>query len=183
MAEYLDIVDKYGNPTGEIVERTKAHREGILHRTSHVWILRHSPSGVDVLLQKRSQNKDSFPGCYDISSAGHIPAGVDWKPSALRELEEELGIIGISENELILCGQRHICHDNVFHGKPFIDRQLSNIYCLWLDIDPKNLTLQKDEVESVIWMNLNDCMKKIESKDPTFKHAIMLEELKMLPCE
>ena len=180
MAEYLDIVDQHGNPTGEIVERSVAHREGIYHRTSHVWILRNGPSGVEVLLQKRSQNKDSFPGCYDISSAGHIPAGIDWKPSALRELEEELGIMGVTEDDLILCGQRHIIHDEFFHDQPFHDRQLSNIYCLWLDIDPESLTLQEEEVESVIWINLNDCIKKIESNEPTFEHAIVLEELQML---
>lgn len=38
--EYLDIVDEVGNPTGEIVEREYAHRHGIRHRTSHVWLLR-----------------------------------------------------------------------------------------------------------------------------------------------
>ena len=45
-----------------------------------------------MLLQKRSREKDAFPGCYDISSAGHIPAGDGFVESALRELEEELGI-------------------------------------------------------------------------------------------
>ena len=47
---------------------------------------------MELLLQKRSQQKDSYPGCYDISSAGHSPAGVDFIPSALRELKEELGL-------------------------------------------------------------------------------------------
>ena len=186
MAEYLDIVDQHGNPTGEIIDRETAHREGILHRTSHVWVLRKGSGGSDssdteVLLQKRSQNKDSFPGCYDISSAGHIPAGVDWLPSALRELEEELGINGVSEDDLILCGQRHIVHDDVFHGRPYKDRQISNIYCIWLDLEPAALTLQASEVEEVIWMPLEECIKKVESNDPTFKHAIVLEEIKMLP--
>ena len=82
--EYLDIVDENGVPTGKIAERTAAHKQGLRHRTSHVWILRERAGKVEVLLQKRSQNKDSFPGCYDISSAGHIPAGVDFIPSALR---------------------------------------------------------------------------------------------------
>lgn len=91
--EYLDIVDENGEPTGVIKERSKVHAEGDLHRTSHVWIVRdNDKGGWDVLLQKRSQNKDSFPGCYDISSAGHIPAGDDYIESALRELKEELGI-------------------------------------------------------------------------------------------
>ena len=181
MAEFLDIVDMSGTPTGEIIDRETAHREGILHRTTHLWILRHRPDGTEVLLQKRSQNKDSFPGCYDISSAGHMPAGVDWLSSALRELEEELGITNVREEDLILCGQRHITHDAVFHNKPFRDRQISNIYCLWLDVNPEDLFLQESEVESVIWMPLEDCIKKIETCDPTFQHAIVLEEIQMLP--
>ena len=35
--EILDIVDDNGQPTGEVIDRVTAHREGILHRTSHVW--------------------------------------------------------------------------------------------------------------------------------------------------
>ena len=78
--EWLDVVDEKGNPTGERVERKEAHRRGIRHRTSHVWILREQEGEVQVLLQKRSQGKDSHPGCYDISSAGHIPAGKNGFP-------------------------------------------------------------------------------------------------------
>ena len=93
MAEILDIVDEQGRPTGQTVPRAVAHAEGIRHRTSHVWILRRHAGRVEVLLQMRCQAKDSFPGCYDISSAGHIPAGCDFVESALRELREELGVI------------------------------------------------------------------------------------------
>ena len=74
--ELLDVVDENGCPTGRAVDRETAHREGIRHRTAHVWLMREGRNGVEVLLQKRSANKDSYPGCYDISSAGHIPAGV-----------------------------------------------------------------------------------------------------------
>ena len=90
--EYFDVVDENGFPTGETVSREAAHRKGIRHRTAHVWIIRPSKTGYDLLLQKRSMNKDSFPGLYDTSSAGHIPAGDEPLESALRELKEELGI-------------------------------------------------------------------------------------------
>ena len=90
--EYLDVCDENGFPTGEKTERETAHREGILHRTAHVWVVRKKESGYDVLLQKRNMNKDSFPGQYDTSSAGHIPAGEEPLPSAIREMQEELGI-------------------------------------------------------------------------------------------
>ena len=68
--EILDIVDDNGIPTGKTVERKTAHREGIQHRTAHLWIARKKGGNIELLLQKRCMEKDSFPGCYDISSAG-----------------------------------------------------------------------------------------------------------------
>lgn len=91
--ELFDIVDENGRPTGRVVPREEAHRLGLRHRTSHVWVLRQKNGRLQVLLQKRSETKDSFPGCWDISSAGHIPAGSDFVRSALRELREELELV------------------------------------------------------------------------------------------
>lgn len=181
MAEILDIVDERGLPTGETVDRGKAHEKGIRHRTAHVWILRKTASGTEVLLQKRSKDKDSNPGCYDISSAGHIPAGQDDLTSALRELKEELGISDISREDLHYCGQRIIKMQDVFHGKIFIDNQISNIYCLWRDVALSSLTLQESEVEAVIWMNLRRCKTLVQNQDQSFPNCIYLEELAMLP--
>lgn len=90
---------------------------------------------VQLLLQKRSLEKDSYPGCYDISSAGHIPAGVDFIPSALRELKEELGLEA-KPQELILCGVRRFEYRDTFHGHPFHDNQVSRVYALWRDVAP-----------------------------------------------
>ena len=90
--EYLDIVTEDGVPTGVTKERNAVHRDGDLHRTSHVWIARENQDHkMELLLQKRSMNKDSHPGCYDISSAGHIPAGMGYLESALRELKRGTG--------------------------------------------------------------------------------------------
>ena len=94
MSELLDLRKEDGSRKGETKERELVHRDGDLHGTSHVWLVRYRADrgSADVLLQKRSAHKDSFPGCYDISSAGHIPAGQDFRESALRELREELGV-------------------------------------------------------------------------------------------
>ena len=112
MKEFLDIVNAKGEPTGQVVARDTAHENGIWHRTSHVWLVRRKNGTVQILLQKRTEMK-SFPGCYDISSAGHIPAGEDFVTSALRELKEELGVTAKTE-ELIFCGDRKIVSDDVF---------------------------------------------------------------------
>ena len=110
--EYFDVVDDMGNPTGITVERERAHAEGVPHRTAHVWIVRRKNEKVQILLQKRCENKDSFPGCYDISSAGHIPAGVEYIDSAIRELKEELGV-DIRPEALVYCGVKNIVFDSV----------------------------------------------------------------------
>ena len=176
--EMIDIVDENGEPTGKTVDRQTAHAKGIRHRTAHVWLLRRRPDGVQVLLQKRSDGKDSHPGCYDISSAGHIPAGVGYVPSALRELKEELGLT-LEKSQLHLCGQRNIYYESEFHGQPFIDHQVSNVYYAWVDVAPEQLSLQVEEVAAVVWMNLEQC--KTAVRENGFKHCIVLEELEMLP--
>ncbi len=175
--EYLDIVDEHGEPTGKTIERTIAHEQGILHRTSHVWICRKHGSNIQLLLQKRSQNKDSHPGCHDISSAGHIPAGSGFLESAIRELYEELGIYA-DKSELIYCGQRRFLYKNKFHGKAFIDNQISNVYLLKRDIDAEKINFQIEEIESVIWMNFYECIEKVRKNE--IPHCIVLEELEML---
>lgn len=177
--EWLDIVDEKGVSTGQVVERGIAHAQGIRHRTAHVWICRRNAQTgrPEILLQLRSRTKDSYPGCYDISSAGHIPAGVDYIPSALRELQEELGVI-VEPEALHYCGQRTIHYEEVFRGRPFVDNQISNVYLLWLDRDEQDFRLQAEEVEAVRWMDFEECCHNVsENKIP---HCIRMEELDML---
>ena len=173
MKEFLDIVDETGQPTGEIVDRETAHAKGVLHRTSHVWLARK----IQVLLQKRAKHKSSFPGCYDISSAGHIPAGDRYEISALRELKEELGV-NAEEKDLIYCGDRKVIWDDVFFGKPFHDRQISRVFLLWLDKEESEFTIQEEEVDSVLWMDFEQCYAGVQNG--LFQNCIVLEELQML---
>ena len=153
--ELLDVVDENGIPTGETVERSIAHAKGIRHRTSHVWLLRRRSEGVEVLLQKRSDNKDSFPGKFDTSSAGHIQAGDEPLESALRELKEELGISATPE-QLHFAGTFPISFAKEFHGKMFRDEEIAFVYIYREPVNTAELVLQTEEVEEVQWFDLEE---------------------------
>jgi 8-oxo-dGTP pyrophosphatase MutT (NUDIX family) len=175
--EFLDIVDESGEPTGATVPREEAHRQGILHRTAHVWLIRIRSGKLQVLLQKRSPGKDSYPGCYDISSAGHIPAGDGFLESALRELGEELGIRAAA-SELIFCGRRRFDFCEMFHGHEFRDSQISNVYALWRDLEPAAFTLQESELSAVLWMDLDSCADMVMNN--AAPNCIRIQELEMI---
>lgn len=174
--EYLDIVDEKGNPTGKTIERSVAHSDGVPHRTSHVWILRRKNGRTEILLQKRAAVK-SFPGCYDISSAGHIPAGDDYVESAIRELQEELGVTA-GPDDLVCCGDRYIVWDDVFFGKPYHDRQYTRVFLMWLDREEDQFNLQEEEVDGVRWMDLEQCIEGVRAG--SFENCIEPDELMMV---
>lgn len=175
--EYLDIVDENAEPTGKVAERGEVHKNGWLHRTSHVWLLRRRNGRVQILLQLRSAAKESWAGCYDISSAGHIPAGNGFVESALRELQEELGIVASAE-ELVYCGDRRFVFEYEYRGEMFIDNQISRIFALWRDIDECRIVVQQSEIDTVLWLDFDECVRKVANN--LFRHCIVLEELDML---
>lgn len=83
---------------GACAARAHVHRRGLWHNTVHVWLV--SPATSAVLLQKRSATKDTFPGRWDISSAGHVAAGASLAATARAELAEELGAGDVADAEL-----------------------------------------------------------------------------------
>ena len=171
--ELFDVCDENGNATGETGTRAKAHSRGILHRTAHVWII----DGGNILLQKRSKTKDSYPGLLDISSAGHVDAGDDLIGSALRELKEELGI-SASSDELEFAGFRRAFYRGEFYGKPFLDNEIAAVYAYRKAVDIKKLVLQTSEVEAVIWEDFYEVLSHVRSGDK--RYCIYEDELLMI---
>lgn len=165
--EQFDIVDENGQPTGETVERIFAHENGIRHRAAHIWIARKGEGGWQVLLQKRSMDKDSFPGMLDTSSAGHIQAGDEPLESAIRELFEELGIAAQKE-ELHFAGMFQIYFEKPFHGRLFKDYEITYVYIYTNAVEIEQLTLQKEEVEAVAWFDLEDVYQACQRHDERF---------------
>jgi len=86
--EIFDVVDEQDNVIGQKT-RGEVHANKLLHRAVHVFVFN---KRGDLLLQQRSMFKDAHPGVWDSSVSGHLDAGEDYLPAAVRELDEEMGI-------------------------------------------------------------------------------------------
>lgn len=176
--ELFDLRNEDGTPSGIVRERTLVHEKGDLHATAHIWIVRENAlGGFDLLLQKRSEHKDSYPGCWDISSAGHLKAGDAYLPSALRELKEELGICAQAE-DLEFAGWHRGYMEEMFYGKMFRDREISAVYLYRKPVEEHSLSLQKEEVESVMWMDLEECIRA--AQEGTLPNCFYMDELELV---
>jgi 16S rRNA (adenine1518-N6/adenine1519-N6)-dimethyltransferase len=86
--ELLCVVDAQDRVIGSEL-RNRIHVNNLRHRAVHVLIFNQFG---EVFLQKRSIWKDTNPGKWDSSAAGHVDAGESYEEAARRELHEELGI-------------------------------------------------------------------------------------------
>lgn len=88
MSELVDIVDDHDHVIATVTRR-QMRAEGLRHRT--VYIVVRSSHG-EVLIHRRSDDKDIWPGWWDLAAGGVVTAGEWYERAAERELAEELGI-------------------------------------------------------------------------------------------
>jgi isopentenyldiphosphate isomerase len=81
------------------------------------------------VLQQRAPGKDTWPGAWDVSAAGHYRPG-EGLEGGLRELQEELGLV--VEAEALTWGwrQREVIH----YASGLWDREFHDVYLLRCDL-------------------------------------------------
>ncbi len=157
MDELLDILDESGRPTGEVVLKSEAHRLGLLHRCFHCWICGSDPRGSYLLLQRRAATKDTWPNYLDVTAAGHLAAG-EKTLDGLREVEEELGL-RIAPERLVPLGTRRV-EQEIPGG---CDKELHDVFLVFDATPPEDLRLQKEEVDAVFRLDLDDVQSLYET--------------------
>lgn len=160
--EILEIVDREGKTLG-LALRSEIHgNPSLLHKVVHVLVFNENG---ELLLQKRSMNKDVAPGKWDTSVGGHVPNGEDLITAAIRETEEELGITPINLKPLYsYIHSNHYESEFVFthscvHNGPFsFNKEEIDEVMFWSIKDIKNAIGQgilSDNFESEINRYLN----------------------------
>lgn len=171
--EYFEILNEDGSKKGVLKERTQVHKDGDLHAASHIWVYRFVEGRIEILLQKRCDTKDSFPGCLDVSTAGHLDPGEDYIDAALREADEELGL-SVLPYELEYIYSKRICVENVFYGETFKNYEIIAVYLYEANADLEITNFQKEEISAVCWMEASEILKQWENSD--FLHCMDREE-------
>ena len=98
-------------------------------------------------------------------------------PFTRNQLEEELGIT-VRPEELTFVGLHDETDIAEFYGKPFHNYEICRVYVYTRPIEADRLKLQKEEVESVMWIDYDECLSRIENH--TLKNCLNVKELQML---
>jgi len=140
--EIVTIVDKTNQPIGTSPRR-KMRAERLIHRAAYVLVF---DSRGRLLIQKRTPDKDIYPGYYDVAAGGVVLAGESYEECAAREAKEELGITNTpltGHFDFYFEDERGRVWGRVFsctHDGPF--------------------TLQREEIESGEFMDVGDVLKE-----------------------
>ena len=155
MSEAVILVDEDDNEIGQ-ASKVSAHFEaGLLHRAFSVLLF---DSENRLLLQKRADDKVTFPGVWANSCCSHplnsaeeseLKDSLGVKRAAIRKLHQELGI---DPSELKL-EDFHFITKMMYSARmneDWIEREIDHILVIQADV---NLSINKNEVSDVKWVS------------------------------
>lgn len=158
--ELLDVYDNNGNLTGKTVVR--GDKTAVLGENEHiaVGVIFIENDKGEFLIQKTSKEK----GGEFSSTGGHIDSGETPITSIKREVEEELGI--------------NVDNDNIEeYGFILYDKPLRYLFYLKKNIDINDVKVQKEEVDYVKYMSIDEINQLIEKGEMLKSHGILFNEL------
>jgi len=141
--EMLEILNQDGKKIGISKSKESVHADGDWHRAAHTWFIN---SAGELLIQRRSKTKINHPNQWDVSAAGHVSEGENSETSALREIEEEVGM-RLNKSQLQHLGS--VVQQSVLNEGTYINNGHNDVYLVEMDFKIEELTLQKDEVGEV----------------------------------
>ena len=89
-SELVDVVDE-DDRVVETVTRRDVRARSLLHRCTYILVRN---GAGEILVHRRTDTKDVYPGAYDVFAGGVCSAGESYDTCARREVAEELGVVG-----------------------------------------------------------------------------------------
>lgn len=156
--EHLEIVNYKGEVIGRALRSEVHGNPSMIHKVIHVLVFN---SQGDILLQKRSQNKDVAPGRWDTSVGGHVGVGEDLIFSSKREMHEELGIAGREPEYLY----------SYIHSNTYETELVTTYRC----IHEGHFSFNREEIDEIKFWNVAEIKEAIGKKilSDNFEHEFM----------
>jgi 8-oxo-dGTP pyrophosphatase MutT (NUDIX family) len=98
-AEPVEVVDEAGAVV-RVVPRSEMRAGNLRHRSTYVVVT--TTTGA-VVAHRRADDKDVWPGRWDLAFGGVAGVGEDWRAAARRELAEEAGVV-VGDDRLVELG-------------------------------------------------------------------------------
>ena len=155
MEEKFDVLNEFGEFTGEVATREECHKKGLWHRAVYAFII---DQNSNILLQKRSAKKKLWPNMWDVTVGGHVDAGEFGRQSLIREVKEELGIDITDDDIKYLVGSSSI---NI--KGDIINKHYNECYLITKDIDVSKIKLQEEEVSEVRYFSKEEVLNMIDN--------------------
>ncbi|HRF99552.1 MAG TPA: isopentenyl-diphosphate Delta-isomerase [Bacteroidia bacterium] len=163
--EYVILVDEQDNDIG-VMEKMKAHQDGLLHRAFSVFIFNDQD---ELLLQQRAISKYHSGGLWTNTCCSHPRPNETIKDAANRRLFEEMGMS---------CDLK--IKTSFIYKTPF-DNGLTEheLDYVLIGTTNENPQINKEEVESYKWMLVKDIKKDISDNPDHYTSwfKIALEKL------
>ena len=144
--ELLEVCNENGVGLGRPATRETVHKEGLWHRAVIVALVN---KNNEILIQKRSKEKEKFPGLWDLSIAGHVPFGHDSLSCAASETMEEIGYMLPKEIQLKEFRFMTSFRSQLPISDTFLENQFYDFFVFNSDIPIESFHVQDGEVEEV----------------------------------
>lgn len=150
--------------------RKEVREKALLHRVARV-IIKNNKN--EFLVQKRSLKKDIHPGLWDIGIAETVKEGESYESTAMRGLLDELGIIGISNIQLM--------HSVLFKLKYFSKNH--NILCkVYYLLYTGQIYAQEEEIEEIKFLTSKEVIDLTEKANFNPVGKIVFDKYLELKC-
>lgn len=149
--ELIDLVDINDNVIG-VTDKPTAHAKKQIHRVAAVYVF-NSAGQLYVQVHKSSG------GLYDHSVGGHLSKGENYEAAAVREAEEELGILQPLTNHAVFYSDE---------GKYL--HMFGLLSCV---ADKHWKFIPNEEVEEIIPMKIEEIVSQMKHRPHLFTHGFI----------
>lgn len=154
--ELVDEVDEHDRVV-RVVTRREMRSGRLRHRTAFIVV---ESSAGDVLVHRRAEHKDIWPGRWDLAAGGVLASGEGYDAGAVRELAEELGISDVALQRL---------------GRgSYEDDDVAEIATVYRTIWDGPVRFADGEVAEARWMTRAELWRAVRAGEPFVPDSVAL---------